>query len=225
MRADGALVRPIAVARCDLDAMIVTGKTGMQGPFALGHEMVAEIVEVGSAVARFNPGQRVIVPFQIGCGQCANCRCGETGSCSEVPLLSAFGMAPLSGVEHGGALSDLIRVPFAPAMLVRAPEGVAPEVLASAADNLLDGWRTIAPHLAARPPGRRRGAPARPMSSARSDASPPALRDRGRSRPGGRRRRRSSRRSASCPTRRGHRRFEGRNEHWSCGEINAECHD
>lgn len=126
----------------------------MQGPFALGHEMVAEVVDVGSAVAGFNPGQRVIVPFQIGCGQCANCRRGETGSCSEVPLLSAFGMAPLSGVEYGGALSDLVRVPFAPAMLVPAPEGVAPEVLASAADNLPDGWRTVASHLAARPAAR-----------------------------------------------------------------------
>jgi alcohol dehydrogenase len=106
IRADDALVRPIAVARCDLDPMIVTGRTGMQDPFALGHEMVAEIVQLGMAVTGFHPGQRVIVPFQIGCGQCVNCRRGETGSCSEVPLLSAFGMAPLSGVEYGDALSD-----------------------------------------------------------------------------------------------------------------------
>ena len=59
------------------------------------------------------------------------------------------------GGDWGGALSDLVRVPFADAMLVAAPAGVAPAVVASASDNIPDGWRTVAPHLAARP-GRRR---------------------------------------------------------------------
>lgn len=153
-RPDDALVRPLAVARCDFDLSIVAGRTPLQGPFALGHEMVAEIVDVGSAVRGLRPGQRVVVPFQIACGVCANCRRGLTASCSEVPLLAAFGMAPLSGVEFGGALSDRMRVPFAPAMLLPAPDGVTSEALASAADNLPDGWRTVAPHLATRPGAR-----------------------------------------------------------------------
>lgn len=153
-RDDDALVRPIAVARCDLDRAIVTGQAGLKGPFALGHEMVGEIVAIGDRVAGFAPGDRVIVPFQIACGSCAMCRRGLTASCEAVPLLAAFGMAPLSGVEYGGALSDLVRVPFAPAMLVRLPDGISPEALASAADNLPDGWRTVGPHLAERPGAR-----------------------------------------------------------------------
>jgi alcohol dehydrogenase len=55
------------------------------------------------------------------------------------------------GGDWGGALSDLVRVPFADAMLVAAPVGIAPAVLASASDNIPDGWRTVAPHLAQRP--------------------------------------------------------------------------
>ena len=44
-----------------------------------------------------------------------------------------------------------MRVPFADAMLVAAPAGIAPAALASASDNIPDGWRTVAPHLAQRP--------------------------------------------------------------------------
>ena len=149
-----AIVRPLAVARCDLDPLIITGRTPLRGPFALGHEFVAEIVELDDTVRGFQPKQRVLVPFQIGCGTCANCLRGQTGSCSAVPLLSAFGLAPLSGIEYGGALSDFVRVPFAAAMLVPMPDSVSPEVLASGTDNLPDGWRTVGPHLATRPGAR-----------------------------------------------------------------------
>jgi len=149
-----AIVRPLTVARCDLDTMIVAGRTPLRGPFALGHEFVAEIVELGEAVGGLQPKQRVIVPFQISCGVCANCLSGLTGSCGAVPSLSAFGMAPLSGTEYGGALSDFVRVPFAAAMLVPIPDSVSADVLASGADNLPDGWRTVAPHLATRPGAR-----------------------------------------------------------------------
>ena len=33
-----ALVQPLAVTRCDIDLIIVSGKSGLPGPFALGHE-------------------------------------------------------------------------------------------------------------------------------------------------------------------------------------------
>jgi len=55
------------------------------------------------------------------------------------------------GGNWGGLLSDLARVPFADAMLVPVPSGVEPAVVASASDNIPDGWRTVAPHLDARP--------------------------------------------------------------------------
>lgn len=60
-------------------------------------------------------------------------------------------MQPLSGVEYGGMLSDTLQVPHASAMLCPLPEGVDPIALASVSDNVLDGYRTVASHLAARP--------------------------------------------------------------------------
>lgn len=145
-----ALVRPLAVAMCDLDAAFLTGLLPMGEPFPLGHECVAEVAEVGDGVETVRPGDRVIVPFQISCGTCAACAAGNTGSCLTVPRGSAYGMRPLGG-DWGGALSDLLRVPFADAMLVPLPAGAEPEALASVADNVADGFRSVAGPLARAP--------------------------------------------------------------------------
>jgi alcohol dehydrogenase len=180
-RLDGpgeALVRPLAVARCDLDAAILRGdmpfrgralhwlrdhlperigqrglfkNAPFRGPYAFGHECVAEVVAVGEAVTAVRKGDRVVVPFQISCGTCPRCARGLTESCSGVPARSMYGFGELGGHRWGGVASDLVRVPFADAMLVRIPAGVAPAVLASAGDNVVAGYRTVAGPLAAAP--------------------------------------------------------------------------
>ena len=51
LAADGeALVRPLAVARCDIDRFLVGGVFPIQAPFALGHECVAEVTALGDSV-------------------------------------------------------------------------------------------------------------------------------------------------------------------------------
>lgn len=145
-----AVVRPLAVARCDLDLYIATGVVPFRGPFAFGHEAIAEVVDAGEA-AGVTPGDRVVVPFQISCGQCDSCRRGFTASCDTVPKYAAYGLARNGAQEFGGALSDLMLVPFADHMLVPLPAGVDPVAAASACDNIADGWRGVAAHLKARP--------------------------------------------------------------------------
>jgi alcohol dehydrogenase len=146
-----ALVRPIAVARCDIDLFLTSGAFAVREPFALGHECVAEVVTVGDAVRSVEIGQRVVVAFQVSCGRCGSCAAGHTANCDELPVLSDYGMQPLSGIEFGGMLSDLVRVPFADAMLRPIPPGLDPVALASVPDNVVDGYRSVAPHLAALP--------------------------------------------------------------------------
>ena len=146
-----ALIRPVAVARCEIDPMLITaGPTTAEG-FAVGHEAVAEVVETGSGVSAVSVGQLVFPSFQLCCGSCGACAGGRTANCAEYPVLSDYGMQPLSGVEYGGMLSDLVRVPHADAMLAGVPSGLDPVRLASVADNVCDGYRAVAPHLAARP--------------------------------------------------------------------------
>lgn len=144
-----AIVRPLAVARCDLDLYIARGIVPFAGPIAFGHESICEVVDAGDAVG-FAPGDRVAVPFQISCGDCAPCRRGLTGSCASVPPYAAFGLGR-NGHDFGGALSDLMLVPFADHMLIRLPDAVDPVIAASAVDNIADGWRAVAPQLAALP--------------------------------------------------------------------------
>ena len=146
-----ALVRPIAVATCDLDAWVVTGKVPLPGPFAFGHEFVADVVEVADGVGSVHEGQSVIVPFQISCGLCERCRRELTASCVTAGPGAAFGMAPVARQEWGGALSDLVRVPFADAMLVPLPPGAEAATFASVSDNIVDGWRSVGPGLQSSP--------------------------------------------------------------------------
>jgi alcohol dehydrogenase len=142
----GATVRPIAMATCDMDRPIMLGHTPFPLPLHLGHECVAEVVAVGADVRTFQPGQRVVVPFQINCGICPPCRRGRTASCTGVPAVSMYGFGAAGGL-WGGAMAELLAVPFADQMLVALPDGVDPVAAASVGDNVSDAYRHIAPHL------------------------------------------------------------------------------
>jgi alcohol dehydrogenase len=146
-----ALVRPTTVARCDLDLYIALGVVRPEPPFAFGHEMVAEVLEVGDGVARARPGDRVLLSFQIHCGACAPCIRGHTNACTTVPAGANYGLGRYGGIDFGGAFSDVVRVPFADAMLLPLPQQVDAVTAANLADNAADGYRTVAPHLAAEP--------------------------------------------------------------------------
>lgn len=145
-----ALLRPIAVATCDLDAAIVRGQSPFTPPFGLGHEFRADVLETGAAVRTVSPGNRVAVSFQPCCGTCVFCGRGLTANCLSVPRTSMYGVGA-GGGNWGGALSDVVRVPFADHMLVKLPAGIPPGKAASASDNLADGYRAVAPHLPRRP--------------------------------------------------------------------------
>lgn len=169
-----ALVRPLAVARCDADCLFLHhdysrmlrlgrrlgvvdagvsafGDLPWSGPFAYGHECVAEVLAAGSAVTRVKPGQRVVVPFLIACGACRRCLRGLGSHCERrTTPIAAYGMGAATG-GYGGALCDVLRVPYADSMLVPLPVGISPLAAASAGDNQADAWRSVAPHLARSP--------------------------------------------------------------------------
>jgi alcohol dehydrogenase len=149
--ADGALIRPIAVARCDLDPLLITGGPTTTDRFAVGHEAIGEVLAVGAAVDAVRPGDIVACAFQLSCGRCPTCARGHTALCEQYPILSDYGMQTLSGVEYGGMVADVVPIAHATAMLVPVPPSVDPIRIASAGDNVADGYRAVAPHLAARP--------------------------------------------------------------------------
>ncbi|HJW00389.1 MAG TPA: alcohol dehydrogenase catalytic domain-containing protein [Arthrobacter sp.] len=174
---DDAIVRPIVVGRCDGDALPIHHrvsramqaglKTGLidpavggicgpvpfRGPFAIGHEAIAEVVETGPYVKNLNVGDKVVVPWSVSCGRCGMCRRGLTSKCTiarDGRAIAAYGFGPACG-PYGGMVADLVRVPFAEHMLVPLPDGLDPLRVAAASDNLSDGWRTVVPQLRTRP--------------------------------------------------------------------------
>lgn len=165
-----ALVRPFVVARCDGDAFflrhnaspilrfgaalhVVAPELGharndpFQGPFAYGHECVAEVIAVGGEVRDHAVGDVVVVPWSIACGACNPCHRGLTSHCatSKTPV-AAYGFSSAFG-EHGGMVSDVVRVPYADAMLVSVPASIDPLAAASASDNMPDAFRAVGPQL------------------------------------------------------------------------------
>ncbi|MEX3104164.1 MULTISPECIES: zinc-binding dehydrogenase [unclassified Streptomyces] len=147
-----AIVAPVAATSCDVDTAILAGHGFIEPPFALGHECVARVVETGDAVASVRPGDLVVVPWSINCGTCAHCSAGLTAHCSSVPHMAMYG-APIGG-RWGGLFSDLVRVPWADAMLVPLPGDLDPVAMAAASDNWSLSWRLVAPHLKSRPGAR-----------------------------------------------------------------------
>lgn len=148
-----ALVRPVAVSICDADVLYLQGQFPLRKPFCFGHEFVADIVSVGDEVTGFAPGDRVVVAFIIACGTCHACRRGFPAACTTIDAKAAFGFGVFG--DWGGALSDLVRVPYANYMMMRLPVGVPATVAASAGDNLSDAFRCVADGLDEEP-----GAPA-----------------------------------------------------------------
>ncbi|MEU5096794.1 alcohol dehydrogenase catalytic domain-containing protein [Streptomyces sp. NPDC020996] len=87
-----ALVRRMASSTCDLDHLILSGATPFRPPFPLGHECVAEVLDVGDDVRRVTPGQLVVIPWHINCGTCAECRSGRPALCRSTPPAASYGI-------------------------------------------------------------------------------------------------------------------------------------
>ena len=177
-----AVVRPFVASRCDGDTLplhrpvtramqaglkaglidpvvaSIVGDRPFEGPFGIGHECIAQVTALGTAVSGVAVGDVVVVPWSLSCGTCAECRIGVTAKCStmraESPgrVLAAYGFGAACG-GWGGMVADSLRVPFADHMLVKVPDGVDPVRVAAAGDNLTDAWRAVVPPLRDQPGG------------------------------------------------------------------------
>lgn len=126
-----AIVRTTANAICGTDLHMIRGTmAGMKPGTILGHEAVGIVEEVGPQVRNFRPGDRVVIPSTIACGYCSYCRAGYQAQCDNAnpngPLAgTAFYGGPAQTGPFQGLQAEYARVPFAPANLVRLPEGVS----------------------------------------------------------------------------------------------------
>ncbi|MCR9240570.1 MAG: alcohol dehydrogenase catalytic domain-containing protein [Rhodobiaceae bacterium] len=148
------LVSTIAASACYVDTMIISGNSPFEPPFALGHESVARIVDIGDAVEGLEVGDIVSVPYHRTCGVCPSCRGRNPLNCHEknVPIVATYGMP--DGSDFGGMFSESYRVPYASHALVKIPKSVDPLAAVAAGDTLSDAWSTTVPHIQKKPDAR-----------------------------------------------------------------------
>ncbi|MEU3274441.1 glutathione-independent formaldehyde dehydrogenase [Saccharomonospora sp. NPDC006951] len=123
-RANDALVRVTSTNICGSDLHMYEGRTPMETGRVLGHENLGEVVETGAGVERVRVGDRVCLPFNIGCGYCANCERGRTGFCLSVDSDTPGGAYGFAGMgSYTGGQAEYLRVPWADFNCLVLPEG------------------------------------------------------------------------------------------------------
>lgn len=134
IRAPGDVIVRVRVAGlCGSDLHPYFGRErGLDVGTVMGHELLGEIVEVGSVVRDFAKGDIVVAPFSTSCGECYYCRTGLSARCSRGEL---FGWVE-GGRGLQGAQAELVRVPLADGTLMRVPEGIDEAVALLAGDIL-----------------------------------------------------------------------------------------
>lgn len=136
---DGDIVlRMEACGICGSDLHIYHGLPfpGTKTPcFSVGHEAIGEVMEVGKAVRRFRPGDRVMLSASVGCGACRNCLMGNVQACTTAAM-RIYGI----GRELAGCQAEAIRVPAADFNVSLIPEGISIEQAIMLTDNLPTAW-------------------------------------------------------------------------------------
>ncbi|MBL1289566.1 alcohol dehydrogenase catalytic domain-containing protein [Streptomyces sp. For3] len=122
----------------------------------LGHEPMGVVEETGPDVTAVKRGDRVVVPFNISCGDCFMCDQGLQSQCETAQVrkygsgAALFGYTKLYGQVPGGQ-AELLRVPFGNTLPVKVPDGPPDDRFVYLSDVLPTAWQAV--EYAAVPPG------------------------------------------------------------------------
>jgi len=103
-------------------------------PHVPGHEMAGIVHAVGPEVRNWRPGDRVTVPFSVGCGECPSCAEGNLNTCDR-------GFAP--GFTHWGSFAELVAIGHADLNLVRLPETLSSAHAAALGCRFVTSFRAV----------------------------------------------------------------------------------
>ena len=145
-----AIIKVTSTAICGSDLHLYE----LLGPFLdqgdiLGHEPMGVVVEVGDSVSSLKPGDRVVIPFNIACGQCFMCQRGLQSQCETTQVRSQgsgaalFGYTKLYGQVPGGQ-AEYLRVPLADYNSVKVGSDLPDERYLFLSDILPTAWQGVA---------------------------------------------------------------------------------
>ncbi len=148
------ILKVSSCAICGSDLHLMDGQMPtMESGDILGHEFMGEVVEVGSPDHPLKKGDRVVVPFNINCGECRQCKLGNWSCCLKSnrngamaakmfghPTAGLFGYSHLTGGYSGGQ-AEYVRVPMADVGPMKVPEGLTDEQVLFLTDIFPTGWQ------------------------------------------------------------------------------------
>ena len=148
------ILKVSSCAICGSDLHLMDGQMPtMESGDVLGHEFMGEVVEVGSPNHKLKKGDRVVVPFNINCGECRMCKMGNWSCCLNsnrngamgakmfgYPTAGLFGYSHLTGGYWGGQ-AEYVRVPMADVGPMKVPDGMTDEQALFLSDILPTGWQ------------------------------------------------------------------------------------
>jgi len=144
-----AIIRVTSSGICgsDLHLYEVLGPFIDQGD-VLGHEPMGIVEAVGAEVTQIAPGDRVVIPFNISCGQCYMCDKGLQSQCETTQVheqdtgAALFGYTKLYGQVPGGQ-AEYLRVPQAHYGPIKVPEGPPDDRFVYLSDVLPTAWQAV----------------------------------------------------------------------------------
>lgn len=123
-RSTDVLVKISSTNICGSDLHMYEGRTAMEPGRIFGHENLGEVIGIGAAVDRVKVGDRVCLPFNIGCGFCENCEKGLSGfclTCNPGTAGAAYGFAGMG--PYAGGQAEYLRVPYGDYNCLVLPRG------------------------------------------------------------------------------------------------------
>ncbi|WP_338472543.1 zinc-dependent alcohol dehydrogenase [Niallia sp. XMNu-256] len=126
-KADDIVVRITTTAICGSDLHIYRGALPTRKDYVIGHEPMGIVEEVGPAVTKVKKGDRVIIPFNISCGECYYCQhdmesqCDNSNQNPDIDTGGYFGFTERYG-DHPGGQAELMRVPYGNFLPFKIPE-------------------------------------------------------------------------------------------------------
>ncbi|MGC0369097.1 alcohol dehydrogenase [Microbacterium sp. SLBN-111] len=132
--AGGVVVEVHATGLCKSDWHAWVGHDDVALPHVPGHELAGVIAEIGEGVHDWSVGDRVTVPFVMGCGDCEWCRSGNAQVCprQEQP-----------GFTQWGSFAERVVVRAADTNLVAIPDGVSFEAAAALGCRFATAYRAL----------------------------------------------------------------------------------
>ncbi|KAF9078052.1 GroES-like protein [Rhodocollybia butyracea] len=142
---DDVIVKVTTTCICGSDLHMYEGRTAAAPGIVFGHENMGIVDEVGSGVTLLKKGDRVVMPFNVGCGRCLNCEEGRSAFCTLVnPGFAGGAYGYVAMGPYPGGQAEYIRVPFADFNALLLPPGTEHEEdFALLADIFPTGWHGV----------------------------------------------------------------------------------